>query len=201
MASDRPFIRQMGVEPGHPGTLGLMTLAASETSEPLGSTTPADSEVSGRDAGISPDLSGPGSTSVSPDGPANSIGLPPVNPIADQLTFAMGAIEAENDPTDVLPYSVDVRDSTAMSTAFGPVLSGSAGLDHGDPSAFPAIGGQPSASLGPWSVSGGPESSDEGDGQWPDLSRTNDLLQQLLDKVRKGRPSFLPLNDRNSTGF
>ena len=31
-----------------------------------------------------------------------------------------------------------------------------------------------------------------------DLSKTNDLLQQLLDEVRKGHQPFLPMNDRNS---
>ena len=32
-----------------------------------------------------------------------------------------------------------------------------------------------------------------------DLSKTNELLQQLLEEVRKGRQGFLPMNDRNST--
>jgi hypothetical protein len=31
-----------------------------------------------------------------------------------------------------------------------------------------------------------------------DLSRTNELLQQLLDEVRRGRQPFLPVNDRGS---
>jgi hypothetical protein len=31
-----------------------------------------------------------------------------------------------------------------------------------------------------------------------DLTKTNDLLQQLLDEVRRGRQPFLPLGDRNS---
>jgi hypothetical protein len=38
-----------------------------------------------------------------------------------------------------------------------------------------------------------------GSGSVVDLSRTNELLQQLLDEVRRGRQSFLPLNDRNNT--
>jgi hypothetical protein len=41
------------------------------------------------------------------------------------------------------------------------------------------------------------ESSDRGSSL--DLSKTNDLLQQLLDEVRKGRQPFLPMNDRNSS--
>jgi hypothetical protein len=32
-----------------------------------------------------------------------------------------------------------------------------------------------------------------------DVSKTNDLLQQLIDEVRKGRQPFLPMNDRNSS--
>jgi hypothetical protein len=31
-----------------------------------------------------------------------------------------------------------------------------------------------------------------------DLTKTNDLLQQLLDEVRKGRQPFLPMSDRNA---
>ena len=41
------------------------------------------------------------------------------------------------------------------------------------------------------------ESNDRGSSL--DLSKTNDLLQQLLDEVRKGRQPFLPMNDRNSS--
>ena len=32
-----------------------------------------------------------------------------------------------------------------------------------------------------------------------DLSKTNDLLQQLIEEVRKGRQGFLPINDRNQS--
>ncbi len=39
---------------------------------------------------------------------------------------------------------------------------------------------------------------DQDDGPEIDLSQTNDLLQQILDEVRKGRTSFLPTHDRNS---
>ena len=34
-----------------------------------------------------------------------------------------------------------------------------------------------------------------------DLSKTNELLQQLLDEFRKSRQGYLPLNDRNSSTF
>jgi hypothetical protein len=37
-----------------------------------------------------------------------------------------------------------------------------------------------------------------GAGTSVDLTRTNELLQQLLDEVRRGRQPFLPLSDRNS---
>jgi hypothetical protein len=61
----------------------------------------------------------------------------------------------------------------------------------------------------PWSGGpaawGGPASSDRpamagrvaGGSSQPDLSRTNDLLQQILDEVRKDQKGFLPVADRN----
>lgn len=42
-------------------------------------------------------------------------------------------------------------------------------------------------------------SSDSSGGQGSDLSRTNELLQQLLDEYRKNQQSYLPLNDRNTS--
>ena len=42
-------------------------------------------------------------------------------------------------------------------------------------------------------------SADASTGQSADLSRTNELLQQLLDEYRKSRQSYLPLNDRNTS--
>jgi hypothetical protein len=61
----------------------------------------------------------------------------------------------------------------------------------------------------PWSGGpaawGGPTSSDHpamtgrpaGGATQPDLSRTNDLLQQILDEMRKDQKGFLPVVDRN----
>jgi hypothetical protein len=41
-------------------------------------------------------------------------------------------------------------------------------------------------------------SGDAANGPPLDLSRTNELLQQLLDEVRKGPRTFLPVSDRNT---
>ena len=40
--------------------------------------------------------------------------------------------------------------------------------------------------------------ADQGGGRSLDLSKTNELLQQLLDETRKGRQPFLPVNNRNN---
>ncbi len=72
--------------------------------------------------------------------------------------------------------------------------------DHG-PQDAPRSGG-PAA----W---GGPGPSDRpamagrsaGGGSEPDMSRTNDLLQQILDEMRKDQKGFLPVADRNSNKY
>jgi hypothetical protein len=41
--------------------------------------------------------------------------------------------------------------------------------------------------------------ADPAEGPSLELSKTNELLQQLLDEVRKGRQSFLPPGGRNAS--
>ena len=64
-------------------------------------------------------------------------------------------------------------------------LSDSGGLGE---NASETYGGSPRATMSP-----GETTNTAG----VDLSKTNELLQQLLEEVRRGRTPFLPLNDRN----
>jgi hypothetical protein len=57
--------------------------------------------------------------------------------------------------------------------------------------------GQPTEGLTPGQAFSGPSVRDNGPAI--DLSRTNDLLQQLLDEVRRGSQRFLPMSDRNTS--
>jgi hypothetical protein len=77
------------------------------------------------------------------------------------------------------PRSADMRNFAMMSSSAGPE-TGKSGLDLG------ALG------IGPAEVSGGVSSSGSEAGAG-DLSKTNELLQELVDAVRKQRSSSLPV--------
>lgn len=170
---------------GHPGPTDLISLAASATG--------------GRDAGWPAGDHGRDTATAPPDRPGGAVALPGVNPVADQLAFTPGAPGAAG----ASPYSVDVPESSVGSTAFGPVLSGAVapGPGYGGPPGLAASGadeggGRASDS---WAGLPSPEGADPANGPAMDLSRTNELLQQLLDEVRRGRQPFLPVNDRNTS--
>jgi hypothetical protein len=57
--------------------------------------------------------------------------------------------------------------------------------------------GQPTEGLTTGQAFSGPSVRDNGAAL--DLSRTNDLLQQLLDEVRRGSQRYLPMSDRNTS--
>jgi hypothetical protein len=57
--------------------------------------------------------------------------------------------------------------------------------------------GQPTEGLTPGQAFSSPSGRDNGPAI--DLSRTNDLLQQLLDEVRRGSQRYLPMSDRNTS--
>lgn len=172
------------------GPVDLFRLAAPELGASIGA---ASSDPPGTDSGSS-----------LLDRPKGAFGLPGVNLIADQLALATGSLESANQASGPSPYSIDVHESAGSSTAFGPVLSGAGGSASGVGSTpgAPEISGAvgrsiSSASSDAWFGQAGSEGVDSGNGSSPDLSRTNELLQHLLDEVRKGRQPFLPLNDRN----
>ncbi len=168
---------------GHPGPTGLISLAASPTGGPA--------------SGGSPGGPGQGTSLAPPDRPVSAFALPDVNPVADQLAFTPGSPGAGG----VSPYSVDIHESSVGSTAFGPVLSGAVGSGYavapGLPSAADEGGGQ--APSDAWAGLPARDGGDQANGPAMDFSRTNELLQQLLDEVRRGRQPFLPTNDRNTS--
>jgi hypothetical protein len=89
---------------------------------------------------------------------------------------------------------------TALSAVAGVEAYGRVRSDPPPGRAFDRGENGPTAAA-PWdhpqggtATSGGPGSQ----GPAIDLTKTNDLLQQLLDEVRRGRQPFLPLGDRNS---
>jgi hypothetical protein len=96
--------------------------------------------------------------------------------------------------------SPSTRSDAVDPTVAGLAFPGQDSLPQG-----PAIGGLGQGHSpfgGSFGVEAGKFGSDtnaEGRGASLDLSKTNDLLQQLLDEVRKERQPFLPMNDRNAS--
>ena len=177
-----------GLIAGHPGPVGLTTLIASI--------------ASGGDGGGSSGAPRQGTSSAISDRPIDAVGLPGVNPVADQLAFAPGTPESAESASGASPYSVNIHESSIASSAFGPVLAGNVGSGHGGGSDLPTAGGAEGgghSSQDTWSGLSTQEGTDQANGSALDLSKTNDLLQQLLDEFRKGRQPFLPINDRNSS--
>ena len=188
---------------GHPGALGLMTLAASESGGRAGPGS-SGTESGGRGGPGSSDALGESATPAVPVRREVVVGQPGVNPSAAQLAFATGSPDAADRASGASPYSVDIHESAVASSAFGPVLSGSGGSDYRGGAAAGATAGredtaQPMPTPDSWSGHTASEGGDQANGTAPDLSKTNELLQQLLDEVRKGRQPFLPVNDRNSS--
>ncbi len=118
-----------------------------------------------------------------------------------------GAVDSQAIPT-AAPESSSLASmnlSNVSSDAFAPFLGDQAGLAVGgrDTNATGLWSSDPSQSIstpglfGPVSASFG--TSDPASGQGLDLSKTNELLQQLLDEFRKGMQNYLPLTDRDSS--
>jgi hypothetical protein len=119
------------------------------------------------------------------------------------------------DPTESGPEPNDLRvfprpESTSFADAsappfvpagFGPMSSGPGGT--GFPGYQPALvspaATTPVPPTGGFAESAVMSPAGQAPGPAVDFSRTNELLQQLLDEVRRGRQTFLPLNDRNNT--
>jgi hypothetical protein len=100
------------------------------------------------------------------------------------------------------PYAVDLNGSAVAATAFGPVLSGPGASGPGGPSGAPASleeRDQAPLSRNAWPGHPGSGVADQAEGPSLELSKTNELLQQLLDEVRKGRQPFLPPGSRNAS--
>lgn len=135
------------------------------------------------------------------------VGLPDLGTRNDGMWFrpvATGLSEGASEPD---PYVVDLDPSSSASNAFVPVLTGTSSLSVGGESSAPGEwhGGE-AAEPSPPKVdlsSGQADASRDyqGGGQSFDLSRTNELLQQLLDEVRRGGQGFLPVQGRDQNGL
>jgi hypothetical protein len=122
----------------------------------------------------------------------NLSGMDPLPPSPAPAEFAGNGLTAGGGPGR-LP-------SALVSALAGQGVSG--GLSGPTPHWGGSIGsaeskGQPSDGLTPGQAFSG--SSVRDNGPAIDLSRTNDLLQQLLDEVRRGSQRFLPMSDRNTS--
>jgi hypothetical protein len=113
------------------------------------------------------------------------------------------------------PWSLD-DDSPTLSTSFNDLSRVDLGADVSrseffgggnvlatDAGAVDDLGGgigpgTGNASLAPFRGASSATTATQDEEPALDLARTNDLLQQLLDEVRKGRTSFLPTSNRNS---
>jgi hypothetical protein len=128
-------------------------------------------------------------------------------------TFLRGFGQSAFGPTSIdLPYVPSGR-SRAVGEVDGhssgvvgvdPLIASLAFPGHNEPSqaqrVFQGQGQDSSPLMNSFGNGRGKFGSDpraESRGTSADLTKTNDLLQQLLDEVRKGRPPFLPMNDRN----
>lgn len=104
------------------------------------------------------------------------------------------------------PFRVDLDPTSPASSAFAPVLSGTPPLSVGGESSATGAwdGGEAVGPLSPKTgVSSGQTDATreyQAGGPTLDLSRTNELLQQLLDEVRRGGQGFLPIPGRDNNG-
>lgn len=147
-------------------------------------------------------------------GPAFSSGVGEIAPASGspsshrvgKVLSSVGTIAAASPLPTVVSPLLDLARLSSSSGVASPFI--------GDP-AGPAVGGPGGMTSSQWWANGSrptsnnqgyPDSSpaslspvDPSTGQGADLTRTNELLEQLLDEYRKSQQSYLPLNDRNSS--
>jgi hypothetical protein len=122
-----------------------------------------------------------------------------------QSTFGPTSIDLPYVPSGGSRAVGEVDGRTSAAVGIDPLIASLAFPGHNEPSqAQSAFQGQAQDSSRSMNSFGngrgkfGLDSSAETRGTSSDLTKTNDLLQQLLDEVRKERPAFLPMNDRNA---
>ena len=135
-------------------------------------------------------------------GSGDIIDLPNRNMLVEQVGSSHDWPVSESRSSSESPFAVSLDGPNRATSAFGELLSGAIVPAYRDTSATIAVGNdqrdsQISSAADSWSNSV-PWSTDQANGSLIDLSKTNELLQQLIDEVRRGGQSFLPLNDRNS---
>ncbi len=133
-------------------------------------------------------------------------GRPLPRPFADQLRVVGGASAGGGRDGGAETPGDAPGGPVAAANAFAPLLGAAESATPGrvgGPAGGPGASGefaQGVADLGPIGRPGAAAADQAGGGAAAvDLSRTNELLQQLLDEVRKGRQTFLPVGDRNNT--
>jgi len=135
------------------------------------------------------------------------VGLPDIGTRDDGMRFKPVATGLSGGGSQLDPYLVDVDPSFSTSNAFAPVLNATSSLPVGGESSAPGEwdGGEAAGpSLRKIDVSSGQADASrdyQGGGQAFDLSRTNELLQQLLDEVRRGGQGFLPVQSRDQNAL
>jgi hypothetical protein len=133
--------------------------------------------------------------------------VPLANPIADRMIFGSGSPEPEDRTPVTSPFIVNLDHSSIAAGPFGPAFAGTGGSSYGGlaPAQGVSAGGDdsilPPPSVEPASGQSAPTGVDPANSAAFDLSRTNEILQQLLDEIRRGHQTFLPNNDRNSVDY
>lgn len=133
--------------------------------------------------------------------------LPLANSIADRMILGAGSPEPEDRTQVTPPFIVNLDHSSIAAGPFGPAFAGTGGSSYGGltPAQGVAAGGDDSIltppSVDPASGQSAPTGVDPANSAAFDLSRTNEILQQLLDEIRRGHQTFLPNNDRNSVNY
>ena len=136
-----------------------------------------------------------------------AVDLPGLLTLADQSAIGSGATDTTERTSGTSSSFVTLDPSPVTTGAFGPISAGPSGSGYGDvPSPSDTTWGRqdsvaasPAADAMPGQTV--PSMADPASGPAFDLSKTNELLQQLLDEVRKGHQPFLPHNDRNASNF
>ena len=151
-------------------------------------------------SGLAASVSGGADGSIAGAFPSD---LPAGTTPADRFAFGLESNGTPDQSLAPAPFDVDLSRPTFGVGALGPGyfpagLTDSQGPYPGlDGGAARSDFGAANAPLDSVHSQGPTQPVEQSSGPAFDLSKTNELLQELLDEVRRGRPSFLPVGDRN----
>jgi hypothetical protein len=155
-----------------------------------------------------PELRGPdqaGTIAARPQAPVGWVPAPSLSFVAapswDPAEFGPEPNDPRVFPRPESSSFAEASLPSSVPAGFGPMSSGpgGTGLPGYQPAFVSPAATTPVPPTGGFAESAVTPSSGQASGPVVDFSRTNELLQQLLDEVRRGRHTFLPLNDRNIT--